>query len=119
MRDGDLNTKFFHLSATTRRRFKNINMLLNEENQVIKDQAGLYDVAKSYFRKLFEAKEGVYDPVLAHIYPRINVVDNTKLLDPINKAELYEALKHIHPDTSPGTNGFNPIIISGKCVEMT
>ncbi|XP_058783388.1 uncharacterized protein LOC131658070 [Vicia villosa] len=36
------------------------------------------------------------------------VEENRKLLDHITKEELYEALLQMHPDKSPGPDGFNP-----------
>ncbi|CAK8566504.1 unnamed protein product [Lathyrus sativus] len=108
LKEADLNTKLFHLSATTRSKFKSINMILNEDNQGVNDQVRLCDVAKIYFNKLLAAKEGVYDAVMTHIQLKINMEDNTKLLAPFTKAELYEAMKHMHQDKSSRLDGFNP-----------
>jgi hypothetical protein len=33
LKEGDLNTKFFHISATARRRRKNVSMHVNEEGE--------------------------------------------------------------------------------------
>lgn len=46
LQDSDLNTKFFHLSVTARRRFKKISMLLREDNEEVREHAGLCEVAK-------------------------------------------------------------------------
>lgn len=64
LRDSDLNIKFFNMSAITRRRFKRISMLRKENNEEVRNQAGLCEVSSKYFDNLFVAKNGNYDPVL-------------------------------------------------------
>lgn len=39
-------------------------MLLKENNEEVRDKAGLCEVANKYFDNLFVAKNGNYDPVL-------------------------------------------------------
>jgi hypothetical protein len=50
----------------------------------------------------------MHEPVLSLIAPKITQVDNDKLLAPITKDELKEALFEMHPDKAPGPDGFNP-----------
>lgn len=52
-RDGDLNTKFFHASATSRKKVNRINFLDNDEGARIADEQGMRQVAKEYFETLF------------------------------------------------------------------
>ncbi|XP_058746447.1 uncharacterized protein LOC131619359 [Vicia villosa] len=108
LRHGDSNSKFFHKSATLRKNFKKIDMLVDDTGAVARDQEGLCRIAISYFKDLFEAKQGEYDPVLSCIQPIVTQEDNCRLLSQITKAELYEALIQMHPDKSPGPDGFNP-----------
>ncbi|XP_058764318.1 uncharacterized protein LOC131637728 [Vicia villosa] len=108
LRHGDSNSKFFHRSTTVRNKFKKITTLLDETGAEVKGQEELCHVAKSYFEQLFEMKQGVHDPVLNCISPVISQEDNRKLLTQITKAELFEALTQMHPDKSPGPDGFNP-----------
>ncbi|KAK2402478.1 hypothetical protein QL285_051993 [Trifolium repens] len=95
------------MSATTRRKFKKIEKLTNEAQVEVKDQAGLCDVAKSYFNQLFEAKENNQEPVLSLIQSRVSSENNERLLAPITKEELHTTLLQMHPDKSPGPDGFN------------
>ncbi|XP_058732856.1 uncharacterized protein LOC131604433 [Vicia villosa] len=108
LREGDLNTKFFHLSATARRNSQKIDMLMNENMEEVRDHMGICEVAKNYFTELFTAKEGNYDPILNFIQASITEEDNDKMLRHVSKEELHAALLEMHPDKSLGPDGFNP-----------
>ncbi|XP_058764490.1 uncharacterized protein LOC131637939 [Vicia villosa] len=88
LRHGELNSKFFHMSTTVRKNFKRLDMLVDETGAVARDQEGLCRIANSYFKELFEAKQGEYDPLLNCIQPVITHDDNHKLLSQITKVEL-------------------------------
>lgn len=45
MRDGDRNTKYFHASASTKKRRNKILRLRGEGNEFISDQDGMYAIA--------------------------------------------------------------------------
>jgi hypothetical protein len=66
------------------------------------------EVAIKYFEELFKPKGGVQEPVLSLIHPRASAEDNNSLEAPITKEELRSALFQMHPDKSPGPDGFNP-----------
>jgi hypothetical protein len=108
LKEGDLNTKFFHMSATARTKVKKIEKLRNEEDELISGQHNLCEVARNYFQELFSPKGGVMDPVLSLISPRVTVEDNAMLVAPFTKEEVRLALFQMHPDKSPGPDGFNP-----------
>jgi hypothetical protein len=108
LKEGDLNTKFFHTSATARSKVKKIEKLKNDNDELITGQQHLCEVARSYFHELFTPKGGVLDPVLSLISPRVSVEDNAVLEAPITKEEVRVALFQMHPDKSPGPDGFNP-----------
>jgi hypothetical protein len=54
LKEGDLNTKFFHMSSTARSKVKRIEQLKNEENEMITGQQNLCEVARRYFQELFK-----------------------------------------------------------------
>lgn len=96
LRDGDLNTKFFHLSVMVRKNFQKIDMLMDEGGVGVREQYGMCDIVKSYFEDLFEAKRSEYDHVLNLIQPRISIKDNNILTIPMVKEELHAALLEMH-----------------------
>jgi hypothetical protein len=108
LKDGDLNTKFFHMSATTRQRAKKIDKLVNEENVEVRTQPELCEVALNYFNLLFKANASEHDPILSLINPKVTQEDNDRLVAPITREELKEAIFQMHPDKAPGPDGFNP-----------
>jgi hypothetical protein len=108
LKEGDLNTKFFHMSASARARVKKIEKLMNDDNEIVTGQQNLVEVVKNYFHELFQPKGGTQEPVLALISPRVSDEDNSLLVAPITKEEIRTALFQMHPDKSPGPDGFNP-----------
>ncbi|KAK2370479.1 hypothetical protein QL285_083528 [Trifolium repens] len=108
LKEGDLNTKFFHMSATARSKVKKIEKLRNDDDELITGQHNLCEVAQNYFQELFSSKGGSLDPVLSLISPRVSTEDNASLEATITKEEVRVALFQMHPDKSPGPDGFNP-----------
>ncbi|CAJ2652454.1 unnamed protein product [Trifolium pratense] len=108
LKEGDLNTKFFHMSASSRQRIKKIDKLVNDDNVVVSTQPGLCEVALYYFNQLFKSNSTVHDPILSLIAPKITQEDNERLVMPITREELKEALFQMHPDKAPDPDGFNP-----------
>lgn len=49
LKDGDLNTKFFHMTTTARRNFKKTLMLVDDYGNEFRDPTGLRAVASNYF----------------------------------------------------------------------
>lgn len=81
IRDG-----FFRMSATTRKKFKSISIILREDNEEMREHAGLCEVAKQDFENLFAATNNSnYDPVLDNLQQCITREDNDQLLVPISK----------------------------------
>jgi hypothetical protein len=76
LKEGDLNTKKFHMLATARSKRKKIEKLKNEEEEVITGQHNLCEVARRYFHELFRSKVGSLDPVLSLISPIVSVTNN-------------------------------------------
>jgi hypothetical protein len=108
LKEGDLNTRFFHMSANARSKVKRVVKLVNEEDVAVTKQEELCEVAKRYFDSLFKSVEGNHDLVLSIINQKVTEADNEMLTAPITKEEIYTALMQMHPDKSPGPDGFNP-----------
>ncbi|GAU36753.1 hypothetical protein TSUD_318520 [Trifolium subterraneum] len=108
LQEGDMNTRFFHMSATVRSKKKKVTKLIADNGTEAHTQEELCEVAKSYFDTLFKPRDGDHDPVLNLIQPRVTDDDNIVLTAPITKIEIQQALFQMHPDKSPGPDGFNP-----------
>ncbi|GAU47810.1 hypothetical protein TSUD_404150 [Trifolium subterraneum] len=104
LKEGDMNSSFFHKSATARRKKKNVSKLVDEGGIEVHTQEELCEVAKQYFDTLFKPKNGV----LNLIQRRLTEEDNIYPAAPITKDEIQQALFQMHPDKSPGADGFNP-----------
>ncbi|GAU37962.1 hypothetical protein TSUD_269770 [Trifolium subterraneum] len=108
LQEGDMNTRFFHMSATARSKKKKVTKLVADNGTEAHTQEELCEVAKSYFDNFFKPRDGDHDPVLNLIQPRVTDDDNFFLTAPITKVEIQQALFQMHPDKSPGPDGFNP-----------
>ncbi|GAU19381.1 hypothetical protein TSUD_76250 [Trifolium subterraneum] len=108
LQEGDMNTRFFHMSATVRSKKKKVTKLIADNGTEAHTQEELCEVAKSYFDTLFKPRDGDHDPILNLIQPRVTDDDNLVLTAPITKVEIQQALFQMHPDKSPGPDGFNP-----------
>ncbi|MCH79466.1 endonuclease/exonuclease/phosphatase family protein, partial [Trifolium medium] len=108
LQEGDLNTKNFHMSASLRQRKKKIDKLVNEANVEVKTQEGICEAALNYFDNLFKANATTHDQILSLIVPKVTREDNDRLVAPITREKLKEALFQMNPDKAPGPDGFNP-----------
>ncbi|GAU32650.1 hypothetical protein TSUD_218990 [Trifolium subterraneum] len=108
LQEGDMNTRFFHMSLIARSKKKKVTKLIADNGTEAHTQEELCEVAKSYFDTLFKPRDGDHDPVLNLIQPRVTNDDNFFLTAPITKIEIRQALFQMHPGKSPGLDGFNP-----------
>lgn len=108
LKDGDLNTRFFHSSATARKAQNKIKMLSDAEGHQFTDQDNLCRIAKDYFEQIYSTNNPNYDPVISAVKPKLSTEDNNLLLAPFTDKDFKEAVFQMHPDKSPGPDGFNP-----------
>ena len=107
-KDGDRNTKFFHASATARKKVNRINSLDDDAGNKITDETGLREVARNYFVNIFQKQGGELTPVIDVIHTSISTIDNDKLTEPFTKAEFRSAIFAMHPDKCSGPDGYSP-----------
>lgn len=103
-----MNTKFFHQSATTRKRRNKIARLKNDDGSWVENQVSLCNLIANYFTNLFlptEVNVGDYS-FLDPIGRVITVDQNQELTRDFSIKEFKEALFQMHPDKSPGPDGF-------------
>ncbi|CAJ2636114.1 unnamed protein product [Trifolium pratense] len=107
-KDGDLNTKFFHAAASTRKKVNRIEVLTDNNNVECRSQEGMVAIAREYFLNLFQKQNSARDEVLNAITPSITVEDNNQLSAPFMFEEFREAIFSMEADKCPGPDGFNP-----------
>lgn len=108
LHDGDSNTRYFHASASTRRRSNKIDKLHDEEGNMVDNQRDLCEVAKTYFMLFFEENHGLNNPIMDIVQRCVSPYDNARLVAPFTEDEFRIAVLYMHPDKAPGPDGPNP-----------
>ena len=108
LKDNDSNTRFFHATASARKKRNEIAGLTTDKGEWVQTDKDIQRVAIDYFKDLYSYSPCKYDEVLDCVDVRIKREENTALLLPFSKDEFKEAIIQMHPDKSPGPDGFNP-----------
>ena len=109
-RQGDRNTKFFHLKATQRRKKNTITGLWNESGNWCETSEGIAAVATSYFEKLYTTSHpSQISEVTNTISARVTDEMNQSLIQTFTRSEVEAALKQMHPTKAPGPDSMSAI----------
>jgi len=110
LREGDRNTKFFHVLTKQRRARNKITQLLDENVNVVEDEEGLLAIATSYFRQIFESSNPEdIEEALAQVPMTITGAMNENLTAPVTEWEVKLALFAMHPEKAPGPYGMTAL----------
>lgn len=101
---GDRNTKFFHATASNRKKKNNL-VKLRDENGDWVESYGLSNVAVNYFKQIFATNGVHFSDHLGGIRKRVTDEVNGQLLRQFTVEEVREAVFSMAP---PGPDGFNP-----------
>ncbi|GAU39501.1 hypothetical protein TSUD_68650 [Trifolium subterraneum] len=107
-RDGDLNTRFFHATASTRKKKNQIEHLEDPQGTVCNSIEGMKAIANDYFTNLFQQQNGERNSVINAVKTCITPEDNNALTAPFSFAEFREAIFSMEADKCPGPDGFSP-----------
>ncbi|XP_074265047.1 uncharacterized protein LOC141587463 [Silene latifolia] len=108
LKDGDRNTKFFHLRAGERKRKNHIHKLIDDTGVVREGNEAIACVANDYFRSLFSTSNpGAADDVLVGLEGRVTAEMNGVLRREFEEHEVIEALNQMNPLKAPGPDGMN------------
>ncbi|XP_057723427.1 uncharacterized protein LOC130939336 [Arachis stenosperma] len=103
---GDQNTQFFHQKFRNRTRRNKIWKLEGDNGEVATTNAGIAEVAESYFRGLFTSKcQANPEPYFTDFEPKVTTSMNRRLRRPITIEEVRRATFSIHPQSAPGEDG--------------
>lgn len=106
--DGDLNTKFFHAAATSRRKVNRIEHLEDNNGMIFRKQEELQVIAHDYFSQLFTKLPSIRDTVVSKVRTLISHEDNMSLTSDFTIDDFRAAAFSMQADKCPGPDGFNP-----------
>lgn len=108
LKDGDTKSKFFHATASSKRRRNLVTKLKRDDGVKVTGQQELCGVASSYFTHLFANNQNTLAADMEYMHPTLTDEDNGTLLAPFQISEFKKALFSMHSDKSPGPDGLNP-----------
>lgn len=111
LRDGDRNTKYFHLSTIIRRRRNRIEMLMNSEGTWVSDPEEVKQMIVNYWEGLFREEDPSIQSFdfLHDCFPPIAHEDRLNLSKPFVSSEVKAAIMSMQPYKAPGPDGFQPV----------
>lgn len=113
IREGDRNTRYFHVMASIRRRKNNIEYL-KEGEHMIEDPTEIKMAATNFFKNLF-TEEHEIRPVFEGLdFKRLGEQHEHILTDPFSTAEIDAAVAACDSSKSPGPDGFNFMFIKNS-----
>uniref|UniRef100_A0A803QMV0 Reverse transcriptase n=1 Tax=Cannabis sativa TaxID=3483 RepID=A0A803QMV0_CANSA len=108
LKEGDKNTKFFHRKASNRKAKNTIQGLIDDRLQWITGNRNMGRVACDYFQHLFTSNPATMEELQEFqriILHRISRATNDYLLEPFTEEEVFKAMRDIHPQKAPGSDG--------------
>jgi len=77
--DGDTNSKFFHASASTRKRRNIVKKLQDFSRNWVTAHEDLCHIVRNYFIDIFAARQGDPQPIISYVQPVVIEEDNSML----------------------------------------
>ena len=106
LKEGDKNTKFFHVVASTRKR-KNCITSLSTNGIIIDEPAGIQKEAVKYFKQIFH-EEFSSRPIFEGLkFRSLSPELASALINPFSRAEVDGAVDSCNSQKAPGPDGFN------------
>lgn len=107
LKEGDRNTRYFHLKASWRARKNLIKKLRRSDGMMCSKEEELGEIARSFFRDLYTKDESLNPGELLNMFePKITDEMNGMLTKPFTDEEISDALFQIGPLKAPGPDGF-------------
>ncbi|KAL0360850.1 UNVERIFIED_CONTAM: putative mitochondrial protein [Sesamum radiatum] len=112
LKDGDGNTKFFHLYALARKKRNHISRLRDDAGTWKETETDIQGILLQYFRNIFASSQPAtadLNAVLSVMQPRVTTEMNRSLADPFTEIEVKQAVFGMYPFKSPGPDGMPPL----------
>lgn len=112
LKEGDRNSKFFHMMASVRKRKKSISSLLIGD-ELIKDPQRIRKEAVEYFKDIF-SEDCSNRPIFEELnFQTLSHEQRESLILPFSWEEIREAVDSCDSNKAPGPDGFNFKFIKG------
>ena len=106
--EGDANTKFFHATASARKRTNHLPFLEDDQSEQIADHDAMCRMVQEYFTDVFTGNSPGIEA--RELTSRSHVTDsqNADLVAQLTFEEFTAAVKEMHPNKASGPDGLNP-----------
>jgi hypothetical protein len=109
LKDGDRNSKFFHISTVVRRRRNSINAIRGDDNEWIVKVSEIREFVVGKFQEMFTAEEIASNELEDIIAPSITAEENSLLCQVSTPIEIKNVLFGMQSLKSLGSNGLPPL----------
>ena len=106
LQEGDKNTKFFHLVASSRKRANHIAKLTIHD-KVVDKPGDIQEAITSHFESLFNKHQATQVKDLNCNLKMLNENSATLLECPFSEVEVWDVIQHCDGNKAPGPDGFN------------
>lgn len=106
LKDGDKNTKYFHILASIRKRKNSLNSVFSNGKLII-DPAGIHKEAVSYFKGIFKESHRSRPTIEGLSFRKLSADQIKNLISPFRQEEIDMAVQACNSQKSPGPDGFN------------
>lgn len=105
--EGDANTKFFHATASTRKKKNHVEFLEKDNGEKIHEHEAMCQVVKEYFTEVFTSSCDSNGVINLTSNRRVTPEQNEGLIAELKFDEFTAAVKQMHPDKASGPDGLN------------
>ncbi|PPR92692.1 hypothetical protein GOBAR_AA27977 [Gossypium barbadense] len=110
LREGDRNTKFFHVRATNRQKQNNIERLKDHSGRWVYDTKGICKIVGNYFQNLFKSSIDYNDEMEMGYIPKcVDHEINNILVKDFTDEEILAAFNQMDPRKAPGIDGLSGV----------
>ncbi|XP_028094696.1 uncharacterized protein LOC114294740 [Camellia sinensis] len=105
-KEGDKNSKFFHMVASSRQR-KNSFVSLNLNGSTVEDPEQIRMGVKMHFHNFFSERWPSRPKFLGSFERKLSIDDARRLELPFSEAKIWEAVRECDGNKAPRPDGFN------------